>query len=174
MITDTAGAPGDDDLVGLVGLTPEPAADANAGERFYVMSLQWSHGREIITWWAPKRSGYTAFLDGAGVYTRAEVQATRLSDGESTLAIPVSVAREVAHLVVHERDTHLLLAAGERTWSLKVRHPRERMLIEALSEVQQSITRALTEDDDEDRAILLAGIASTAEHALRESAERAP
>lgn len=79
--------------------------------RFYVLSIRWSEERECATWWGPDGSGYSMFLENAGVYTQAEVEKHSLNDGVRTMAIPVKTARDLARSAVHNNEWDSLLAA---------------------------------------------------------------
>lgn len=103
-------------------------------EGFYILSLKWSRGREILTWWGPKNSGYTGLLEGAGVYTREQVDAkpSYYNNGDSTLAIPVASVADLQSTCVHADAAHELLRVAETLWGVKAKRPRDAKLREEI------------------------------------------
>lgn len=72
-------------------------------DEFYILSLKWTRGGDLLTWWAPNNSGYTTVLELAGRYPRELVEAKRgyYDNGESTIAIPcVDVEAEAQRVVM--------------------------------------------------------------------------
>ena len=61
---------------------------------FYVLCLKEAPGGRLL-WWKPKNNGYTTALDGAGIYTDADVAGEEryYHGGYHTVAIPVAAVR---------------------------------------------------------------------------------
>ena len=66
------------------------------GREFYILSLHCMRDSRRLTaciWWKPDACGYTSYLDEAGRYSAAEVEADlyHCNHGENTLAVPCDV-----------------------------------------------------------------------------------
>lgn len=75
---------------------------------YFIAALNYSRDRDgdlrgFAYFWRPDDNGYTQFLDSAGRYTRAQIEAHphHYNDGENTLAVPCEAAEAVAHRAVH-------------------------------------------------------------------------
>ncbi len=57
---------------------------------YFVISLRWTVGKDLITFWRPNNSGYTVNIDQAGHYSQEAIinNPTYYDDGKSTLAVP--------------------------------------------------------------------------------------
>lgn len=79
-------------------------------DEFYILSLKWTRGGDLLTWWAPNNSGYTSVIELAGRYSRADVEAKQgyYNNGDSTLAIPCAEVDAVAQRVVMDHALHKL------------------------------------------------------------------
>jgi hypothetical protein len=62
--------------------------------------------RDDCLWWRPERSGYTAFVDEAGRYTRTEAEAQQRSRPDKDVAVLASEALAAARSVVRRERLH--------------------------------------------------------------------
>lgn len=74
------------------------APEANMSEFFILCTEQLAYGGYAL-WWRPNRSGYTAHLEQAGRYSRAEVASIERVRG-TDVGIPVATAERGAVRVV--------------------------------------------------------------------------
>lgn len=83
-------------------------------DEFYILSLKWTRGGDLLTWWCANNSGYTTILEQAGRYPRAlvEMKADYYNNGDSTIALPCAVVDAAAHRVV--MDHALSRLTGQR------------------------------------------------------------
>jgi hypothetical protein len=98
----------------LVG-PPAPA-------RFYILALKHIRGGDShATWWRPDSKGYCWSLTHAGLYDEAEarqIEQGSAHDGmRGNVAVPESVARDVAYMVVEISDSNLQkLGTSAKEW----------------------------------------------------------
>jgi hypothetical protein len=85
-------------------------------KEYFVLSLKWSKGQELLVWWRPNNAGYTCRLDDAGRYTAEAIEADRryYDDGEGTLAVPCEMAESLAIRVVTDESLHKIKSADLR------------------------------------------------------------
>lgn len=85
-------------------------------DRFFILSIKHTRQAErSLTWWRPENAGYTRFLDWAGTYKGDDVRANReyYDNKVSTVAVPVKLALEHSHPVVHVSLLHKLAKQAE-------------------------------------------------------------
>jgi hypothetical protein len=89
---------------------------------YHILSLKWSRDG-VITWWQANNSGYTTWLENAGVYTAEQVAAKPdyYNDGESALAVPVSAIAEMRQRTIVEMTFENLRIARDAAPSAAAR-----------------------------------------------------
>lgn len=86
-------------------------SESKASKGFYILSVKWSEGRECATWWGPNLSGYSMFLEKAGLYSAEEVAQHDLNRGDGAMAIPAETVEALAFRSVHSNGWDALMAA---------------------------------------------------------------
>ena len=86
-------------------------------KKYYILSLKWSEGCELATWWKSDNSGYTRDLNEAGVYTEEQIQSRPhyYDNGVETKAISIDELEKVKKIVSVKLDD--LIMRGEENGS---------------------------------------------------------
>ena len=94
------------------GTHADDGAAVSGEATYYILSLKWSRGKDLLVWYRPQCAGYTTDLNDAGVYTAEDVDRLRLDDGgfDGTAAIPVEAASAAVTRVVLGDEARELLA----------------------------------------------------------------
>jgi hypothetical protein len=76
---------------------------------YLILSLKWSVTSENLVWWRPNNSGYTVLIERAGHYSREEVEAhpSYYNNGDTTIAVPLSLAVGMSHRIVLNNEAGL-------------------------------------------------------------------
>jgi hypothetical protein len=98
----------------------EPGPIGSGDRLFYVFSLKWSNGKDLLVWWRHNSQGYTTQLGEAGRFTEAQIAADprHYNDGERNRVVPVEVAEQFATRMVHANHWTAMLAAADAALGL--------------------------------------------------------
>ena len=82
-------------------------------KKFYIFSLKHTSDHEtVVTWWRPKRCGFTYYLSAAGKYGEEEIRNYKCSfnNGKDTFSVPCEEVDKVAHLAIVNKEAQPVVA----------------------------------------------------------------